>query len=81
MGPGAGRSNFAKHEVTFDAAGEVFSDAFAAAELDDRRDYGESRLILIGQAGEPILSVVFTMRGENRRFISARAADRREVKL
>ena len=45
---------------------------------DDRVDYGERRIRAIGRAGDDILFVVYTWRGEVRRIISARLADRRE---
>ncbi|HLI12653.1 MAG TPA: BrnT family toxin [Alphaproteobacteria bacterium] len=47
--------------------------------VDCRRDYGEVRIIAVGEAwnGE-ILTVVYTWRGKTRRIISARTASRRE---
>ncbi len=47
---------------------------------DDRRDYGEARVRAIGEADGLVLHVVFTDRGEVRRIISARLADRKERK-
>jgi uncharacterized protein (DUF4415 family) len=32
--------------------------------IDDRREYGETRIIAIGQAGECVIVVVYTWRGE-----------------
>ena len=37
--------------------------------------YGEERFILIGKAGHRLLAVVYTMRDERIRLISARAAE------
>ena len=45
-------SNYAKHGVTFEAARDVFKDPFAIEFIDDREDYDEDRLILIGIAGQ-----------------------------
>lgn len=45
---------------------------------DDRRDYGEARVRTIGEADGVLLHVVFTDRGDVRRVISARLADRKE---
>ncbi|CAA7619708.1 BrnT family toxin [Magnetospirillum sp. SS-4] len=45
---------------------------------DDREDYGEKRVQVIGQVDDDILFVVFTWRGDTRRIISARLANRRE---
>ena len=68
-------SNYAKHGVRFEAAREVFKDPFATEELDDREIYGEERFILIGMADGRLLVVVYTMRGETIRIISARGAE------
>jgi len=71
-------NNLGKHGVSFEQAKAVFADAFAF-ELDDRRkDYGERRRILIGMAAEMVLTVVYTVRGEHTRIISARRASRHE---
>jgi uncharacterized DUF497 family protein len=45
---------------------------------DDRRDYGETRMQAIGQAGVDILFVVYTDRGDVRHIMSARLASRKE---
>ncbi len=45
---------------------------------DDRTDYGEARVRAIGEADGLVLHVVFTDRGDVRRIISARIADRKE---
>jgi uncharacterized protein len=68
-------SNYAKHGVSFEAARDVFKDPFAIEFVDDREDYGENRFILIGTAGQRLLVVVYTMRDERIRLISARGAE------
>lgn len=70
--------NQAKHGVGFELAKQVFNDAFAIEFLDDRRDYGEERRILIGKAKDVILFVVYTERHEVIRIISARRAAKHE---
>ena len=45
---------------------------------DERRDYGEPRYIAWGELNGLLLSVVFTVRGEALRIISARRANARE---
>ena len=45
---------------------------------DDRKDYGEVRVRAIGEANSLVLYVVFTDRGDVRRIIFARVADRKE---
>ena len=46
--------------------------------LDDRRDYGEARMRTVGEVNGVVLHVVFTDRGDVRRIISARVANRKE---
>ena len=51
--------------------------------VDDRRDYGERRVVALGEAQGNMLTVVYTDRVEtdgeiNRRIISARKSNRRE---
>jgi uncharacterized protein len=67
--------NAAKHGVRFEAARNVFNDPFAIENVDDREDYGEDRFILIGMASGRLLAVVYTIRGETIRIISARGAE------
>jgi uncharacterized protein len=70
--------NYARHGVSFAAARDVFKDPFAIEQLDDREDYGEDRLIIIGVVEGRLLSVAYTMRGETIRIISARGAEPHE---
>jgi uncharacterized DUF497 family protein len=46
--------------------------------IDDRRDYGEVRMRVIGSVGGRILHCVYTDRGGSRRIISLRYAHRKE---
>lgn len=71
-------SNVAKHGVTFEQAFAAFDDPDALEIPDERYDYGERRTILIGLTPTIILVVVYTKRGEWRRIISARKANKRE---
>ncbi len=68
-------SNYVKHGVKFEAARGVFKDPFAVEQIDDRANYGEERFILIGMASGRLLAVVYAMRGETIRIISARGAE------
>ena len=45
--------NYAKHGVTFEAARDVFKDPFAIEYIDDRKDYGEERFIIIRISERP----------------------------
>lgn len=72
-------ANFEAHGVSFDLAKTVFKDPFAVERLDDREDYGEERLIIIGRAaGGVVLFVAYAERGEHIRIISARRATQHE---
>jgi uncharacterized DUF497 family protein len=71
-------SNLVKHGVSFEEATRVFDDPFAIEELDDRKAYGELRFSLIGMAGNRVLKVIYTERGERMRIISARKATKHE---
>jgi len=45
---------------------------------DDRRDYGEARSIVYGEAQGRVLALVYTWRSGKRRIISARKATSHE---
>ena len=53
-------------------------DTLAVEWIDDRRDYGEERLNLLGMCQGTLLYVAFTERGQRTRIISARRAERHE---
>jgi|SRR5580658_1621716 uncharacterized protein len=61
----------------FDYAARIFL-GLTLEKQDTRRDYGEVRMQAVGQAGEDVLFVVYTDRGDIRHIISARLASRRE---
>jgi uncharacterized protein len=46
--------------------------------VDERRDYGEERIIAIGEIDGEVLVLVYADRGQVRRIISARRANRKE---
>ena len=72
--------NLLERGFGFDHAAAIFIGPTLEAE-DNRRDYGEVRVQAIGRAGDDILSVVYSDRGDVRRIISARLANRKERKL
>lgn len=78
--PRKGASNLKKHGVSFADTEGVFFDPLAIHQVDSRTE-GEERFVAIGMgsAGQ-ILVVVYTLRGDDIRLISARCATRREVK-
>lgn len=71
-------ANEAKHGVSFELAALAFKDPFAIERIDDRRQYGEERFILIGMAKDVVLFVVYTERAERIRLISTRRATKQE---
>lgn len=72
------RRNREKHGVSFDEARRVFEDMDRLEAIDDRMDYGEDRIIAIGSDGASVLTVVYVLRAERIRIISARKASREE---
>jgi uncharacterized protein len=75
---GKAEANFQKHGVLFSIATAVFDDEGAFEELDLTMDYGEERWIIVGRSEDGLMAVVFTMRGESYRIISARKATKHE---
>ena len=75
---GKARLNLAKHGIAFEDVKPVFFAEEALIFEDDRRDYGEPRLILLGPLAGIIVHVTYTKRGEAVRIISARRANARE---
>jgi uncharacterized DUF497 family protein len=71
-------ANLAKHGVSFERARGAFSDPCAIDFADDRRYYGEERMILLGMIGNRLLAVVHTIQGDKVRIISAREAEPHE---
>ena len=71
-------ANLVKHGVDFVDALEVFADPLRIQRIDTRREYREARRQVLGRVGEQVVFVVYTVRGEARRVISARRASRDE---
>ena len=67
-------ANIAKHSIDFADTRDVFMDLHAIDSIDDREDYGEDRFVTIGMAQGRLLTVVYSMRSEVTRIISARGA-------
>ncbi len=74
-----------KREITLKDRGLDFADAillFAGITLDfqdNRKDYGETRIITVGHLRGRMMVVVWTPRGEARHVISMRKANEREI--
>ena len=78
--PAKAASNLKKHGVSFADAEGVFYDPLAIHQLDPDSD-DEERFVAVGMGSTgTILVVVYTLRGEEIRLISARHATQHEVK-
>jgi uncharacterized DUF497 family protein len=77
--PDKDRVNQAKHGVSLVVAVDLDWDA-ALVWVDDRFEYSETRMIALAPKTQILYYVAFVDRGEVRRVISLRRANRREVK-
>ena len=66
-------ANLLKHGIDFEDAIGMFSRP-VLEKVDSRREYGEIRVIAIGLVDQRELVVVYTIRGQTHRIISARRA-------
>ena len=74
--------NLKKHGVSFNEAEAAFEDFYAVEELDEEHSTKEeTRFKMLAMSGEKVLVVVYTMRDENYRIISAREAENYERKV
>jgi uncharacterized protein len=74
------RANEHKHAVSFEEAVSIFRGLWIRR-IDARRDYGETRFIAVGRdSNGVVLNVVYTVRDERIRIISAWKASRDERK-
>ena len=76
---GKDSGNQAKHGVSLALAAELDWEA-ALVWVDDRFDYAELRMIALAPKTGTLYYLAFVDRGEARRIISLRRANRREVK-
>ena len=72
------RANLAKHKVSFRDAKLVFDTGNVNDDPDLSMNYGEDRYIAVGLVKGRLMAVLYTLRGERRRIISARLATRKE---
>ena len=82
--PAKSTANLVKRGFDFEFASVIF-DGPTLERQDDRKDYGEIRVVAIGLAQDIHLTLVYTDRGDEqgqvRRIISARRSKRRERKI
>jgi len=77
--PAKDRANQDKHGLSLAFAKELDWDN-SLVWVDERRDYGEVRMIALAPAAGILYYVAFVDRARTRRAISLRRANRREVK-
>jgi len=78
--PAKAQSNLKKHGISFEEAASCLLDPMALAHEDGDAE-GEQRWILLAMSHSArLLTVVYTLRGERIRLISARKATKKEVK-
>lgn len=77
--PDKDAGNKSKHGVSLSLASELDWEA-ALVWVDDQFEYGELRMIALAPKTGVLYYVAFVERGEARRIISLRRANRREVK-
>ena len=72
--------NIVKHGIDFNDALTIFDDDERIESIDNRNNYGEERIQVIGEAKPGVLIAVYTWRKNNtsRRIISARTASAKE---
>ncbi|MEO6968767.1 MAG: BrnT family toxin [Rhodanobacteraceae bacterium] len=76
--PAKSTSNARKHGVSLDEAATAMLDPHVLAQEDGTSE-GEARWVLLGlSAAGRLLAVVYTLRGDNVRLISARRATTKE---
>ena len=74
-------ANLAKHGIPLTFAVRVFLDPAHVIEETIRAEDGEARHKAIGVIGGKLYAVVFTMRGDICRLISARRTNRKEDRI
>jgi uncharacterized DUF497 family protein len=70
-------SNLIKHKIDFEDAKNIFLDP-NRLEREDKRDYDETKIQVIGIVNQVVLFVVYTKRNGRYRIISARRANKNE---
>jgi uncharacterized protein len=78
--PRKNRANLEKHGIDLPTASQIWNDLVLERE-DDRRDYGETRIVALGAIEGRVLVMVYTWRGDRRRLISARKANADESQI
>ncbi|MBI3970640.1 MAG: BrnT family toxin [Chloroflexi bacterium] len=78
---GKAQANVRAHGVTFAEAATVFDDPLAICVDDEAHSGDEQRYVITGQSAlGRVLTVAYTMRGDDTRIITARVASARELR-
>ena len=73
------KTNLKNHKTDFQEVSLVFEDLRAFERIDDRMNYGEERLTIVGMVRGRLLAVTYTDGPDGRpHLISARKANRKE---
>jgi uncharacterized DUF497 family protein len=75
--PAKDATNRRVHGISL-ARAETLLQGFTAQQPDERFDYGESRIVAVGEIAGVEFTCVYTLRGGSYRVISLRRANRRE---
>lgn len=70
-------ANIERHGIDFLDAFQVFNSPMLK-KIDNRKDYGEERWIVLGELDGAVVVMVYTHRGHKTRIISIRRANRHE---
>jgi len=73
--------NIERHGVDFMTVLPLFQDNNSVYFEDNRKDYGEQRLILMGEQNGRLFQIAYTVRDLKIRIISARHGNNRERKI
>lgn len=75
--PEKNNKNIVERDLSFERAKD-FNFNTALFEIDNRRDYGETRIIALGYLGQRLHVIVFTKTKDGIRVISFRKANKKE---
>ena len=75
--PQKNNKNIVERDLSFERVRDFHFNT-ALFEIDDRRDYGETRIIALGYLGERLHVLVFTKTKDGIRVISFRKANKKE---
>lgn len=78
LDPSKNARNIADRAISFEIVAD-FDFETALFEIDDRKDYGETRIYALGKIGQRVHALVFTETTTGIRVISLRKANKREV--